>query len=129
VIFYAIYKIQENGNTIGVTLLRGPWKETGLCNVALGAGGRRGLPESGELAAVLGRGRARGWSRGTRVWFVGLDGVGAAPARGHAGSQGCRPPRLANVRRARLGGEEGRGDEHPHVPRRVLGGLVGGERR
>jgi hypothetical protein len=56
---------------------------------------------------------------------VGLDGVGAAPARGHAGSQGCRPPRLANVRRARLGGEEGRGDEHPHVPRRVLGSLVG----
>jgi hypothetical protein len=65
VIFYAIYKIQENGNTIGVTLLReGPWKETGLCNVALGAPGRRGLPESGELAVVLGRGRARGWSRG-----------------------------------------------------------------
>jgi hypothetical protein len=43
VIFYAIYKNQENGNTIGVTLLQeGPWKEFDVCNVALGAAGRRG---------------------------------------------------------------------------------------
>jgi hypothetical protein len=38
VIFYAIYKKQENGNTIGVTLLQeGPWKVLLLCNVAPGA--------------------------------------------------------------------------------------------
>jgi hypothetical protein len=61
VIFYAIYKKQGNGNTIGVTLLReGPWKEFWVCNVALGAAGRRGLLDSGELAAGLCRGRAGG---------------------------------------------------------------------
>jgi hypothetical protein len=61
VIFYAIYKNQELSLTIGVTFLQErPWKDFGFCNVAPEAAGRRGLPESGELAAVLGRGRARG---------------------------------------------------------------------
>jgi hypothetical protein len=57
-IFYALYKNQEISLTIGVTLLQErPWKEWLLCNVALGAAGRRGLLDSGELAAVPGRGR------------------------------------------------------------------------
>jgi hypothetical protein len=35
VIFYAIYKIQQFGSTIGVTFLQlGPWKVSLLCNVA-----------------------------------------------------------------------------------------------
>jgi hypothetical protein len=56
VVFYTIYKIQHIGSTIGVTFLRlGPWKDFGLCNVALGLAGRRGLPKSGEAG---GRGRA-----------------------------------------------------------------------
>jgi hypothetical protein len=43
VIFYAIYKKQEITLTIGVHLLQGgPRKETGFCNVAPGAAGRRG---------------------------------------------------------------------------------------
>jgi hypothetical protein len=50
---------------------------------------------------------------------------GDPPASGAPTARGGRPPRLSNVRRERLGGEEGRGDEHPHVPERVLGGLVG----
>jgi hypothetical protein len=65
VIFYAIYKNQEITFTIGVHLLQwGPWKDFGCCNVATGATGRRGWAKSGELAAGIGRGRARGWSRG-----------------------------------------------------------------
>jgi hypothetical protein len=87
----------------------------------------------GSIPASAGGGtrrERRGGGLGiARVWFVSLDGVGAAPASGHAGSQQCRPPRLANVWRARLGGEEGRSDEHPHVLRSVLGGLVGAKRR
>jgi hypothetical protein len=40
-IFYAIYKKQGNGNTIGVTLLQErPWKEFRVCNVVP----RRGWP-------------------------------------------------------------------------------------
>jgi hypothetical protein len=64
VIFYAIYKKQGNDNTIGVILLQeGPWKELLLCNVALGAAGRRGWANSGELAGARGRGRAGEGSR------------------------------------------------------------------
>jgi hypothetical protein len=57
VIFYAIYKIQQFNLTIGVHILRiGPWKESGLCNVApmavAGAGGsipaRPAAPWPGE---------------------------------------------------------------------------------
>jgi hypothetical protein len=73
VIFYAIYKKQGNGNTIGVTLLReGPSKDFRVCNVVPRRGGRCGWEKSGELAVVLGWGRARGWSRGARglVWGV-----------------------------------------------------------
>jgi hypothetical protein len=49
------------------------------CNVALGAGGRRGLRNSGELAAVLGRGMAGEGSRVARglVWVLGRGGGGA----------------------------------------------------
>jgi hypothetical protein len=36
-----------------------PWKFLGPCNVALGAQGQCGRPESGELAGGLGRGS--GW--------------------------------------------------------------------
>jgi hypothetical protein len=79
VIFYTIFKIQQICLTIGVTFLQiRPWKDSLFCNVALGAAGRRGLPESGELAMVLGRGRARGGSLGSRglVWVLGRGGGG-----------------------------------------------------
>jgi hypothetical protein len=60
-ILHAIYKIQPNGFTIGVHLLQqGPWKEISLCNVVLGAAGRRGEAKFRRAAAGLGRGRARG---------------------------------------------------------------------
>jgi hypothetical protein len=54
-----------------------------FCNVALGVAGRRGLPESGELAAVLGRGRGGGGSLGSRglVWV----GVGGGKTAGGGG--------------------------------------------
>jgi hypothetical protein len=98
-IFYAIYKIQQICVTIGVTFLQiRPWKELDVCNVAPRTAGRRGLPESGELAAALGRGRARGglgdhlgpicmWFRGGEAggkgvrWRTGVTAAGAvAPA-------------------------------------------------
>jgi hypothetical protein len=64
VIFYAIYKNQQICLTIRVTFLQiRPWKDLEVCNVALGAAGRRGLANSGELAGVLGRGRGGGGSR------------------------------------------------------------------
>jgi hypothetical protein len=59
VIFYAIYKKQPNGFTIGVTLFQGgPRKNLLCCNVALGAAGRRGLSNSQRARRRLGRGRA-----------------------------------------------------------------------
>jgi hypothetical protein len=80
VIFYAIYKKQGNGNTIGVTLLQeGPWKDLFFCNVALGAAGRRGWLDSGESAGARGRGRTGERSRGALgpVWALGRGGGGA----------------------------------------------------
>jgi hypothetical protein len=62
VIFYEIYKKHGNGNTIGVTLLQeGPWKELLLCNVALGAAGRRGSGQipAGPAAGPVGEGPGR----------------------------------------------------------------------
>jgi hypothetical protein len=80
VIFYAIYKKQGKGNTIGVTFLQErTWKDFGFCNVAPGVAGRRGLLDSGELATVLVQGRARG---GSRVWLGSVWGLG----RGWSGS-------------------------------------------
>jgi hypothetical protein len=58
-IFYAIYKNQENYNTIGDTLLqKNPRKDTFLCNVAPGVAGRRGEAKFRRAAAGLGQGRA-----------------------------------------------------------------------
>jgi hypothetical protein len=68
VIFYAIYKNQQTASTIGVTFLQlGPWKELNACNVVPMAAGRRGLANSGELAAVLGREGQGDGLGGTRV--------------------------------------------------------------
>jgi hypothetical protein len=65
VIFYAIYKIQQNCVTIGVTFLQlRPWKDSNVCNVAPMAAGRRGLANSGEAGGVLARGRGGEGSRG-----------------------------------------------------------------
>jgi hypothetical protein len=65
VIFYAIYKIQQNCVTIGVTFLQlRPWKDSNVCNVAPMEAGRRGLANSGEAGGVLARGRGGGGSRG-----------------------------------------------------------------
>jgi hypothetical protein len=78
VIFYAIYKNQQNCCTIGVTFLQlRPWKELNVCNVAPMAAGRRGLCNSGEAGGVLARGRGGGGSRGvlglicvnTKIWY------------------------------------------------------------
>jgi hypothetical protein len=53
VIFYAIYKKQGNGNTIGVTLLQErPWKDLWRCNVVVGAAGRRGWAKFQRPAAL-----------------------------------------------------------------------------
>jgi hypothetical protein len=63
VISYTIFKIQQICLTMGVTFLQiRPWEDSLFCNVALGAAGRRGLPESGEAGAVSGRGRGGGGS-------------------------------------------------------------------
>jgi hypothetical protein len=62
VIFYAIYKNQEITFTISVALLQqGPWKEIFLCNVVLGAAGRRGLAKFRRGSLRFGRGRGGGW--------------------------------------------------------------------
>jgi hypothetical protein len=54
-IFYAIYKKQQNHFTIGVTLLQGgPRKEVWLCNVAPGAPASGG---SAKFRPTAGRGR------------------------------------------------------------------------
>jgi hypothetical protein len=64
VMFYAIYKNQQIGSTIGVTFLRiRPWKGFGFCNVVPPAAGRRGVADSGEVGAALDRGRGGGGSR------------------------------------------------------------------
>jgi hypothetical protein len=61
VIFYAIYKIQQNCVTIGVTFLQiRPRKELNVRNVVPMAAGRRGLANSGEAGAALDRGRGGG---------------------------------------------------------------------
>jgi hypothetical protein len=79
-IFYAIYKKQPNHFTIGVNLLQGgPRKDSGFCNVVLGAAGRCGGVKSGEARRSFGRGRTGGGSRVTNgsVWVVGLGGEAA----------------------------------------------------
>jgi hypothetical protein len=54
VIFYAIYKIQKFGYTIGVTFLQlGPWKDLKVRNVVPPAAGRRGLPIPARPAALV----------------------------------------------------------------------------
>jgi hypothetical protein len=75
VIFYAIYKIQQNCVTIGVTFLQlRPRKDVDVRNVVPMAAGRRGLANSGEVTGVLGRGRGGGGSRDYSglVWGTGL---------------------------------------------------------
>jgi hypothetical protein len=58
-IFYEIYKNQENCNTIGDTLLqKTPRKDTFLCNVTPGVAGRRGEAKFRRAATGLGQGRA-----------------------------------------------------------------------
>jgi hypothetical protein len=74
-------------------------------------------------------GRARGGS----LARLGADGHwnlgGETAGERRTDSPGWQPPQLSNVRRGRLGGEEERGDEHPRVPGRVMGVLVGENRR
>jgi hypothetical protein len=63
VIFYAIYKKQQNHYTIGVALLHErPWEDFYFCNVAPGARAAYCSPELGELAGARGRGRGGGGS-------------------------------------------------------------------
>jgi hypothetical protein len=78
------------------------------------------------------RGRS-GRGQGGPLARLGADGSqnfgGGTAGERRTDSQGWRLPRLCNVRRGRLGGEEERGDEHPQVPGRVMGVLVGENRR
>jgi hypothetical protein len=75
-----------------------------VCNVALGAAGRRGLPESGE-AGGLGRvGTGRGGSRGVLglVWGFGSGGDAAGDGRRRCTPAACGGGRRwAQMRRGR----------------------------
>jgi hypothetical protein len=63
--FYAIYKKQLNHFTIGVNLLQGgPRKDSGFCNVVLGAAGQYGGVKFRRGSPGFGRGRAREESMG-----------------------------------------------------------------
>jgi hypothetical protein len=62
VIFYAIYKKQQNSFTIRVALLQErPWEDFWNCNVVTGARWPARLAQFRRLAAVPGRGRGGGW--------------------------------------------------------------------
>jgi hypothetical protein len=97
VIFYAIYKNQELSLTIGVTFLQSrPWKEFDVCNVAPGAAGRRGWPNSGEAARFL-AGEWQGKGLGLLgAWFGCLDRVEVAPARGSSAAREGRPQEVCS---------------------------------
>jgi hypothetical protein len=99
VIFYAIYKNQQNCCTIGVTFLQiRPWKDIDVCNVAPMAAGRRGLCNSGEAGGLGRAGTGRGGSRGVLglVWGLGpggnAAGDGARRRAGRSGRRGYRVP-------------------------------------
>jgi hypothetical protein len=64
--------------------------------VAPGAAGQRGWPNSGEAAAVPGRGMAVEGSRVARAWFGCLDGVEVAPARGSPAAREGRPQEVCS---------------------------------
>jgi hypothetical protein len=62
VIFYAIYKKQQNSFTIGVVLLQErPWEDFWNCNVVPRVRWPARLAKFRRLAAVPGRGRGGGW--------------------------------------------------------------------
>jgi hypothetical protein len=65
----------------------GPQKDLGSCNVVLGVKGRRGSPESGELARVRGRERAMEGSPLPKGLISGLGRVGE-----RVGEGACRRP-------------------------------------
>jgi hypothetical protein len=93
-IFYAIYKKQQNHYTIGVTLSQlGPWKVFLLCNVVPGAAGRRGRLDSGDRRRRdrSGTGREGSMGRYGLVWALGWWGEAAGGRR--TGSRRWRPPR------------------------------------
>jgi hypothetical protein len=105
VIFYAIYKNQQNCLTIGVTLLQiRPWKDLEVCNVATGAAGRRGLRNSGEAGSLGRAGAGRGGSRGVlgSVWGFGPGGDAAGDGRRRCTPAACGGGRRwARMRRGR----------------------------
>jgi hypothetical protein len=76
VIFYAIYKNQENTFTIGVHLLQqGPWEDFEFRNVVHGRGGRCGLGKFRRCAAGFRPGRVGEGSRGSKGPVCGLKRV------------------------------------------------------
>jgi hypothetical protein len=92
VIFYAIYKNQEKGNTIGVTVLQErPWKELYARNVVPGAAGRRGWAKFRRTSPGFGRGRAGEGPRGAKGLILGA--AGGEERSGNGGRQ--RSGRLA----------------------------------
>jgi hypothetical protein len=126
VIFYAIYNNQQFNVTIGVHLSRiGPWKETKTCNVIPPAAGRRGVLDSGELAAGPCRGRAGGGlgvSYGSIQW-AGRGGRAAGERR--AGGQGGAAAAVCVRRRGKAGVGNARRGKFPRVPRGVYASLDG----
>jgi hypothetical protein len=108
VIFYAIYKKQGNGNTIGVTFLQErPWKEFDVCNVALGAAGRRGRRNSSEAGGLGRAGAGAGWSwgYGGAIWGFGPGGDAASDGRRRrtrAAAAGATAPARQRSRRGNL---------------------------
>jgi hypothetical protein len=106
VIFYAIYKKQPNGFTIGVNLLQGgPRKDLGFCNVAPKRPGSGGPAKFRRAAAGLGQGRA--WE-GPRGHWGAIWGLGRGRER--AGEGRRRRPGLvaaAACRASEVGVSEG----------------------
>jgi hypothetical protein len=112
VIFYTIYKNQQNCCTIGVTFLQiRPWKDLNVCNVVPMAAGRRGLANSGEAGGLGRAGAGRGGSRGVLglVWGLGPGGnaTGDGARRRWPAASAARlvPARWAARREGRRTGE------------------------
>jgi hypothetical protein len=112
VIFYAIYKNQQNCCTIGVTFLQlRPWKETDVRKVVPMAAGRRGLANSGEAGGLGRAGAGRGGSRGALglVWGLGPGGNAAGDGARRrwpaAGAARLVPAQCAARREGRRTGE------------------------
>jgi hypothetical protein len=107
-IFYAIYKKQPKGFTIGVNLLQlGPWEVFLLCNVVPGGRAAAVRPNSDQPPAGAGRARAGEGPWVARARFLGSVGARISREGGHAGDPGRWPRRSLFRRGCGLGKERG----------------------